>query len=192
MTRRENDVRRRRPTRQPRTRLLVVCGGARTEPDYFNGLKRRERNPAVHVKVIDKGVDPETLVRYAAEKRARAADDFDEVWCVTDVDQFDLEPAVRLAGAEGISLAVTNPCFELWLIYHHVDWRRSIADADEAMTVLRRYVPGYDKNSLRLEDFAGTAAAIERGRRSHSGAPPMGPNPSTGLWRLAELVTTAT
>ena len=141
MTRRENFVRRRPPSRQPRSRILVVCGGARTEPDYFTGLKRRVRNPAVHVKVIGKGVDPTTLVRYAAEKRAHATGDFDEVWCVTDV-------------------------------------------------ALRQYVPHYDKNTLCVEDYPDTAAAIERGRRSHNGALPPGPNPSSGVWRLAELVTT--
>lgn len=192
MTRRENSVRRRPPSRQPRSRILVVCGGARTEPDYFTGLKRRVRNPAVHVKVIGKGVDPTTLVRYAAEKRAHATDDFDEVWCVTDVDQYDLEPAVRLAKVEGISLAVSNPCFELWLIYHHADWRRPITDAEEALAALRQYVPHYDKNTLCVEDYPDTAAAIERGRRSHNGALPPGPNPSSGVWRLAELVTADT
>lgn len=192
MTRRENHVKRRPPSRQSRTRVLVVCGGVRTEPAYFTGLKSRERNPAVHIQVIAKGVDPETLVRHAAEKRARAADDFDEVWCVTDVDQYDLEPAVRLAEVEGISLAVSNPCFELWLIYHHANWQRPIADGDEAMAALRRYVPHYDKNALRVEDYLDTAAAIERGRRSHNGARPPGPNPSSGVWRLAELVIVGT
>jgi hypothetical protein len=48
-------------------------------------------------------------VRHAAERQARTTDDFDEIWCVTDVDQYDLEPAVRLAKAKGISLAVSNP-----------------------------------------------------------------------------------
>lgn len=192
MMRRENHVRRRPPSRQPRTRVLVVCGGRRTEPDYFNGLKRRERNPAVCVKVLSNGVDPERLVRYATEMRARETDDFDEVWCVTDVDQYDLEPAVRLAKTEGIFLAVSNPCFELWLIYHHADQRQPITDGNEAIKALRRYVPHYDKNALRVEDFRDTAAAIERGRRSHNGARPPGPNPSSGVWRLAELLTTGT
>lgn len=188
MTRRENQVKRQPPTRQSRARVLVVCGGVRTERDYFNGLRRRERNPAVQVKVIGKGLDPESLVRYAVEKQAHASDDFDEIWCVTDVDQFDLEPAVRLAEAEGISLAVSNPCFELWLLYHHEDPRRPIKDADEAIEVLRRYVPHYAKNALCMEDYTDTAMAIERGRRSHDGVRPPGPNPCSGVWRLAELV----
>jgi hypothetical protein len=188
MTRRENQVRRRPPSRQPRTRVLVVCGGVRTERDYMNGLKRRERNPAVQIKVVGKGLDPESLVRHAVEMRVHASDDFDEIWCVTDVDQFDLQPAVRLAEAEGISLAVSNPCFELWLLYHHEDRRRPVRDADEAIEALRRYVPHYAKNALRMEDYADTRAAIDRGRSSHDGVRSPGPNPSSGVWRLAELV----
>jgi hypothetical protein len=170
--------------------VLVVCGGVRTEPDYFNGLKQRERNPAVHVKVIGKGVDPEGLVRHALHMQAQAAEDFDEIWCVTDVDQFDLEPTVRRAQAEGISLAVSNPCFELWLIYHHTDCAQPIADAREAIAVLRRYVPHYMKSGLSLTDFPDVATAIQRGRDSHDQTRPQGPNPSSGVWRLAELITT--
>jgi hypothetical protein len=169
--------------------VLVVCGGVRTEPEYFNGLKQRERNPAVRVKVIGKGVDPESLVRHAVQMRAHAPDDFDAIWCVTDVDQFDLGLAVRLAQAEGVSLAVSNSCFEVWLIYHHDDCRRVITNAEEAIVVLRSFVPHYTKRGLSLADFPDAAAAVQRGRRSHDGVQPQGPNPSSGVWRLAELIT---
>jgi hypothetical protein len=58
MTRRENRRTRRAPIREERTQFLVVCGGAATEPDYFRGLKKERRNPAVRVVVEGKGVDP--------------------------------------------------------------------------------------------------------------------------------------
>ena len=40
MPRRENSSKRRAPYRTPRDQILIVCGGKRTEPDYFDGLKR--------------------------------------------------------------------------------------------------------------------------------------------------------
>jgi hypothetical protein len=115
--RRENSSSRRAPFREPRKQILIVCGGTRTEPDYFEGLKRSRRNPAVQVKVVGKGIDPEQLVAHAHRVRG----DHDEVWCVVDTDEFDIAKAVRVADKLKVRLAVSNPCFELWLLLHFDD-----------------------------------------------------------------------
>ena len=67
---------------------------------------------------------PLTLVKMAA---ARLSDpEEDECWCVFDVEWPKNHPhlfeAKRLAYAKGVSLAISNPCFELWLILHHEDF----------------------------------------------------------------------
>lgn len=61
-------VSRRREFREPRRRLLVVCGGKETEPAYVNGLKSRLRNPAVRVDVLAKGRSPSQIVEYAIKQ----------------------------------------------------------------------------------------------------------------------------
>lgn len=43
--------------------VLVVCGGQRTEPDYFKGMARAR---GVRLKIRTKADSPENLVRYAA------------------------------------------------------------------------------------------------------------------------------
>lgn len=52
-------------------------------------------------------------------------DEVDECWCVFDVEwpknHPDLSQAVQLANDHGIHLAISNPCFELWLILHFED-----------------------------------------------------------------------
>lgn len=58
MTRHENRRTRRAPVREERSQVLIVCGGKATEPDYFRGLKKERRNPAVRAVVDGKGVDP--------------------------------------------------------------------------------------------------------------------------------------
>lgn len=88
----------RRPAfREPRLRLLVVCGGKRTEPDYFRGLKGHLRNPAVQVRLKAKVCASRDLVEHDRRIAPAGGDEFDEVWCVVDSDEFDLEPAVSLA-----------------------------------------------------------------------------------------------
>jgi hypothetical protein len=90
-TRRENSTRRTPPRRQPNTRILVVCGGVRTEPAYLDGLKQWARNPAVHVRVISSGKSPAALVAHAARIASTVGDDYDELWCLFDVDEFVLD-----------------------------------------------------------------------------------------------------
>ncbi len=61
----------------------------------------------------------------AATARSRAFDEeaeIDEFWCVFDVEwprnHPGLKEAIEQARQNGIQLAVSNPCFELWLILH--------------------------------------------------------------------------
>lgn len=87
MPRRENAGRRRTPTSTRRT-ILIYCGGERTEPAYFNGLRRVERSSGVTIKLRADGLSPDALVRAAAEYRRRRPGTFDEVWAVVDVLDF--------------------------------------------------------------------------------------------------------
>jgi hypothetical protein len=69
---RREAVQRRTPARRASRRtILLYCGAARTEPDYFNGLKSALRTSSVTVKIRQEGVDPARLVRVAADYRDR-------------------------------------------------------------------------------------------------------------------------
>jgi len=162
----------------------VVCGGEVTEPRYFDGLQLEFRNSAVHVRVKAKGADPISLVKYAAAASDQNRESFDEVWCVVDVDEFDVEAAIRQAHDRGIKLAISNPCFEVWLLLHFVDCTASVRDAAEAIRRLKRHVPDYSKNELRFEKFGpGVADAIRRAQcLEHLG------NPSTEVWMVAQAI----
>lgn len=90
-------------------RILVVCGGEKTEPAYLAALKDRLRNPAVAIRVVPSGESPTDVLRLA-EVRARAAvDEYNQVWCVVDVDHFNMDESVARAKACRIELAVSNP-----------------------------------------------------------------------------------
>lgn len=180
---------RRIPFREPRLRLLVVCGGERTEPDYFRGLKGQLRNPAVQVRLKAKGCAPEDLVAYARNISPVGSDEFDQVWCVVDSDDYDLQPAAALAAELDVQLAVSNPCFELWLLLHHQDCAASLCHAKAVLRQLIRHVPEYQKNSLRFADFeAGIPAALRRAQCLDPTGRDHGHDPSSGVWRLVRLM----
>lgn len=126
--------RNRRPARraqqiEPRERILVLCEGKNTEPQYVRGFRRWCQNSLVDVVIAGAHGVPLTLVREAKrlmedarERAKRERDEFlsyDSVWCVFDVDEHPNVPeAVDMACANGIELAISNPCFELWLLLH--------------------------------------------------------------------------
>src|ERR1035438_2177974 len=128
-------LRRRRAFRPPLPRFLIVCEGTQTEPGYFQETRHLERS------LIDlemsPGGEPKALVERAVEKKksaerlARSQRDsnlrYDQVWCVFDIDEHRLIPeAKQQAGANGIELAISNPCFELWALLHFRDQRAHI------------------------------------------------------------------
>lgn len=189
MSGREPSRRRRRPRQKSRLQLLIVCGGERTEPAYFQGVRDHLRNPAVQVRVKAKGCAPEDLVAYARSIADLGGDEFDEVWCVVDVDDFQMEPAVTAATRLDVRLAVSNPCFELWLLLHHEDWTGPLANAADARRRLQRYLPDYSKSQVRFKDFAsGVPEAVRRGERLEPTACDHRCNPSSGVWRLVRLI----
>lgn len=177
------------PRRRPIPRLLVVCGGVRTEPAYVDGLVKYLENPAVAVTLRAKGVSPAHLVRAAVAHRGRSPGEFDEVWCIADVDEFDITEAVRLAASHRVSMAISNPCFELWLLLHHEDCRSFLASYDAVRSRLTRHLRHYDKAALNFADYAdGLLAAVARAKALDPDCTNFARNPSTSMWRLAEQI----
>lgn len=191
MTRRENSGRRRPAFREQRTSILVVCGAEATEPAYFEGLKRARRNPAVTIKIKAKRGDPEAVVKYAAGMRDRAEGTHDEVWCVVDVDEFDLDKAVAAARRLRVNLAISNPCFEFWLLLHFEGCSAPLTCYGDVAKRLVKHVPEVSKSALRFSDYDhGVESAVLRAKKAkvEPGAE-HNLNPSTGVWALVEKIT---
>ena len=113
--------RKNRASRKQKTVFRLHVEGKVTEREYFQCVK----SPDIHLSFAQSaGLDPKSLVQKArAELRLRNPRDtnnsFDELWCVFDVDQHErLAEALSDARNSGINVAVSNPCFELWLVLH--------------------------------------------------------------------------
>src|SRR3954451_2941209 len=137
MRHKSRPLKRRKPRIEPRKRVLVICEGEKTEPSYFTGVKRLEQASTVDIEIDKAGGVPKTLVERAVakkkdSKRAVSRDGdpnllYDEIWCVFDVDEHpNLQDAKQQAKANGIELAISNPCFELWLHLHFKEQTASI------------------------------------------------------------------
>ena len=189
--------RRTRVRRPPRRILRVLSEGEVTEPNYLVEWARRNRDK-VTLKIDDRGMTPATLVRtakeYLKDRRPRRADpDFDEIWCVFDTDQHpNLAQAIHEAGQSEIEVAVSNPCFELWLVVHareqtaYIDRHDVQRLAGELGLTDGKNIPKSAWNTLvqSLDDAKRRARALDQ-RHDGNGSPPRS-NPSTDVWRLVD------
>ena len=194
-----DSLRRRRPSREPFPRILIVCEGKSTEPEYFNETRHLERTP-VELDIRSGGV-PKTLVERAVElKKAseqsakKQADDnqlFDHIWCVFDVDEHpNLMEAKQQAKDNGIMLAISNPCFELWAILHFRNQRAHI-ERGALRKECQKFIPGYEKHLPVSKLLPRYNAALRRAQELDSWQQSRGcdgENPSTGVYKLTEQI----
>lgn len=193
------DLRRRGPRRQSKTRILVVCEGEVTEPEYLRALAHRERNPLLHVEPFGPAGVPLTVVqkaiamRNAKEEEAKAHHDenlrWDEVWVVHDHDDHpNISKAHQLATRNHIEVAYSNPSFELWALLHFQEQRAHV-HRTRVRDALKKHLPRYDKLldfekvHKGYDDARSRAEALDVSARK-DGEP--GRNPSTDVYRLTE------
>ncbi len=110
-----------------RRTILIVGEGQKTEPIYFDGLKREDAVAARFTITVKRGpgISPERVVEEAVKFKKQAADrsqDYDEVWCVMDTEGTEkresLAKALRMAREHDIQVCLSNPAFEVWLLSH--------------------------------------------------------------------------
>ena len=151
-----------RPKLEPYDRVLIVCEGKRTEPQYFGDLLDRHRLSTANVRVVGRGADPRTVVREAKElqkEEARKGEKYDRVYCVFDRDEHaTFDAACDEAGASGICVARSWPCFEFWLRVHFGFSRQPYSKSD-GKSAAQRCVVGWPATRKGLpESFAHSRA----------------------------------
>ena len=195
-------VRSRKPSRDDSKRarkppLIVVTEGKKTEPAYITAFSRE--HGATNVRVKGTGFDPQRVVTEAIELKNRLGRDAEaHVWAVFDKDEHErFDPALRLAQQEGINVAVSNPCFEIWAVFHYRDHAAPIS-AHECQRLLEQLCETYHRTSGKLFKDADVIranhdAAVQRGKQSlhdrEEEGDPQG-NPSTSMHVLMESIRT--
>ena len=194
---------RRRESRTEKRTILIYCEGLRTETDYLEALKevREIRDSAsveIHIDYEKSGQPPMKLVEAAVDGPGveDEDDEIDEVWCVFDVEwptnHPKLSEALDLADSRGIRTAVSNPCFEYWLVLHFkqpLNWLTT-EEAEDLRKQLdqskRKEVDGATYMPLRSK--ALRRARYMDGRHANRGNEFPRNNPSSGMHALLEAI----
>ena len=86
---------------------------------------------------------------------------------------------------ENFSAAVSNPCFEVWLLWHFEDWTRE-GSSSEIQHAARRH--GLGKSIPPAFPYSKHPEARRRASHAPVGANEIGRNPSTALPSLLEAI----
>lgn len=171
--------------------MFVYTEGEVTEPIYFRGVRSALR--AQGIEFGHRRGNPLQLLKYALKEARRLGYDAkkgDSIWCVFDVEcpkpHAQLPEAFAFAAKHDVRLAVSNPCFELWLVLHFRA-HASHVDNDAIGRILERHLRGYTRKNKRYDygDVVnGYAEALSRARdleRRHQ--------PDTPRWQMNPTTT---
>ena len=196
-------LRRRRATKAPYDVILIVCEGAKTEPNYFTELVKAFRLSNANVRICGRGSDPLSVVNFAIET-FRQEQEFDRVYCVFDRDRhttYDAAPnkvrRTRLGRGSRIFAIPSVPCFEFWLLLHFAYTTRPFdtpaGDSICSMVIeeLKNHIPPYQKGQQdifykiqdKLDNAITNARRVEQFHQT-SGTD----NPSTLVHSLVEYL----
>jgi hypothetical protein len=114
-------------------RLIIIASeGKDTERIYFKALAKEYTNPRVHVHILERSKEeqnnssPEHVLKQLNDYKGQyelEADD--ELWLVVDKDRWTDAMLSRVARectqGSSMQMALSNPCFELWLLLHLED-----------------------------------------------------------------------
>lgn len=175
-------------TREPRKRVLIVCEGAKTEPNYFNGF--RVNRLICEIDIRGTGYNTASLVRKAISLKQQ--EEFDEVWCVFDRDSFsaqEFNSAFGLAQRNNIKIAYSNEAFELWYLLHFNYYDAAISRGTYGKRLTKLLGHKYEKNSDTIyeELIARQPVAIKNAQQlysSYQNCNPERDNPSTTVHLL--------
>jgi hypothetical protein len=156
--RRAEELKRKRGNRSTFDRLLIVCEGKKTEPNYFEDIRKELRLPKAEVRVLhsDLGTEPRQIVDYG-ESVFFEDPSFDIIYAVFDRDEHktyhdalkrtaqldkglrnDFQKRIRFHAVPSV------PCFELWLLLHYADVK-AFMDRHEVIARLGGHIDGYAK-----------------------------------------------
>jgi RloB-like protein len=137
------------------TLFVIASEGAKTEPEYFTGLKEKWQTSRVHVEILtrkDRSLSSpdevlKSLEEFSAQFQLREGD---QLWLVIDRDSQTWKARTMSAVAKrcrqkGYFLAVSNPCFELWLLLHFEDVP---SQAEDRLNALLKNANGFLKKKV--------------------------------------------
>jgi hypothetical protein len=110
------------------TFLIIACEGAIREKVYFESLAHRKQKVKIKVLAPEKEDAGHSAPNWILDRAITftqeiGANQFDSLWFVLDTDNWKREilEEIKDECKENWFIALSNPCFEAWLIMHYLN-----------------------------------------------------------------------
>lgn len=192
--------------------IIIAAEGEKTEKRYFDDLKANCSISKVHVEVLDRlnsGTDPENVMKALDDFRKQYSlrANYDELWMVIDLDRWEEKMLSKISAAcdqKRYGYAVSNPCFELWLLLHlkslddydqetrnKFKAKRKVREKRHPLKVeLSKLLGSYNESNLDTSKFLGNVqTAIDRAKALDIHPEHRWPNDlGTRVYRIVEKI----
>ena len=150
--------------RQAPANYLIVCEGKKTEPNYFNGLKKKINEKygnkvdvlISNIDIKGTGMNTTSLVKYTQKTVNHANKVYGQVWVVFDKDDYNDEQFNSAIDNCNYNVAWSNPNFELWLLTHFKKVSRYVSKDDVIQELSKEFqkkgLGDYTKNDTDIFD----------------------------------------
>ncbi len=125
--RKQNRAYKKNQSHRDATLFLIVCEGEKTEIDYFQQFIDLSKRVKIVPVTPNENKSAPKWVLDKATKEAEEQDlnDDDQLWMIMDIDRWELKDLHAIQDEcdkiANWNLAISNPCFEIWLLAHAKD-----------------------------------------------------------------------
>lgn len=194
-------------------RILIISEGAKTEPNYFNEIRRfyRSTNAVISIYSSKPYADPVSAVAYAERllvkgdsQKGIKPKSFEQVYVVFDHDGRDSIYLEAIDKARTLKKEFSKikkpikfevvpsiPSFELWFLLHFKNILAPLNNT-EVLQLLRNYLPKYEKNMKNMFELTQEhlSIAYERAEKlATSNSYLDGSGPCTEAYVIVKLLT---
>ena len=188
---------RRRARRRTYPRILIVCEGKKTEPNYFGALKNELRLSGAEI-TGESNPSPTSVVAFAGERyeqEKKAGFPFDQVFCVFDKNSHtDYQQALTQITAmkphRVFHAIMSVPAFEYFLLLHY-KYTTKPYTSKQVLSELKKHIHGYRKGKENIYDIVRDkleTAKTHAKKSMKAAANNHTDNPSTKAHQLVEFM----
>lgn len=177
--------------------IIIATEGEKTEPLYFNMECFQHKHVQIRIVSTEDGVSSprDVLDRLHKEATEYQFGEGDQFWLVIDKDRWTddtLREVISMCEDENYQVALSNPCFELWLLLHfkkadELEWKTNPLSCGDVKSVFsplldKRDQGSYDANfAVFIRDAIDEARILDEYPDS-----PIPVCPATRVYRLVE------
>jgi len=156
-----------KPNNKPLPLLKIFCEGEKTEPNYIagylNDMTDQSRRSLIRIQINDKNTPVQLVDEAIKEKNKPTSLNEDQIWVVYDRESIAKykeklhTEALKKAEINNINIALSNVCFEYWLLLHIKDTTApygsfsDLKSKSEFFEEFKKIFPlGYEKSSRSI------------------------------------------